>query len=369
MKIVYGPEIFLQKYGGISRYFSRLANGIGNRGHDVEVVAPIHLSGFLEDVRRDHVYGRRISHVPRGFAKIARNSNVLLGRAISLSRLPNIFHPTYFSHLDRLSARVPRVVTVHDMIHEIYGDRESLDWRFRASQKASSIRSADLLVAISENTRNDLMDFFPRLEQDRVMVIPLGVDEAKRRPVINDKPRERSTLLYVGQRFPVKNFGLIAQALSCLNKSFLDEVDLVIFGGPPLSSDEMNALTSSGLSFDRITHETGDDSKLEQWYLTASALIYPSKYEGFGLPVLEAMAHGCPVLASNSSSIPEVGGGAAIYFNPTEPESLANAISGLLNSEEMSKRMALLGLERAKEFSWEKCVDKTLDAYLKVTGH
>jgi len=134
-------------------------------------------------------------------------------------------------------------------------------------------------------------------------------------------------------------------------------------GGKKFSQDETNLIQSLGLSTNKIRHINGDDQDLARLYRQASAFVYPSLYEGFGIPLLEAMSFGCPVVCSNTSSFPEVAGNACEFFDPYDHDSIAHALEKVLFSTELSKQLVELGKERIKSFSWEKCAAQTYAVY------
>ena len=128
----------------------------------------------------------------------------------------------------------------------------------------------------------------------------------------------------------------------------------------------MDYIKSLGISENKIQYLQGNDLELAEQYKTAFALIYPSLYEGFGLPILEAMSYGCPVISSNSSSLPEVYGDAALSFDPNNEEQLFEIINKLLKQSELRDDLIIKGFKNLKKFSWEKCAKETLDVYERV---
>ena len=166
-------------------------------------------------------------------------------------------------------------------------------------------------------------------------------------------------IFYVGDRESYKNFSMLLDVyLTMLS----DRFDLVCFGGGKFSHKELKTIKNARFSR-RIIHLSGTDYLLASLYKNAFCFVYPSLYEGFGIPLLEAMAMGCPIIASNTSSIPEVVGKASLLFDPTSKDSLINAIE-LLESNELKRRKLIdLGLEQEKKFSWDKTADETFNVY------
>jgi glycosyltransferase involved in cell wall biosynthesis len=174
--------------------------------------------------------------------------------------------------------------------------------------------------------------------------------------------RSRPYILYVGKRDGYKNFEqlLLTYAHShSLNQDF----DLICFGGSPFTKSELQTMADLQLSLNQVHYIPGNEATLATWYTHASILVYPSLYEGFGIPPLEAMTCGCPVACSQTSSIPEVVGEAAEFFDPTQPDSMADAITNVLYSSERSRELRLAGKTQAEKFSWDQCADQTASIY------
>ena len=140
---------------------------------------------------------------------------------------------------------------------------------------------------------------------------------------------------------------------------------MIAFGGKPFNNDEIESFKRSGLRQNQVIHITGDDNTLSNLYQNAEAFIFPSLYEGFGMPPLEAMSNNCPVISSNTSSMPEVIGDAGEYFNPTSAEDLISAIKNVLFSKRREELVSL-GLQRVGIFSWEKCAKETISVYERL---
>lgn len=199
-----------------------------------------------------------------------------------------------------------------------------------------------------------------QIPEDHITVIHLGVNQ----PVEIEftKLSRKPYLLYVGQRSGYKNFWGLIQAFarsSRLQKDF----DIVAFGGKPFSKSELSMIAQFGLDLNRVSQVSGNDQLLGAYYHGALAFVFPSYYEGFGLPPLEAMSFGCPVVSSNRSSMPEVIGNAGEYFDPTSLESIQSSIEKVVYSNEYRNSLIKKGKVRVKLFTWQKCASKTLDAY------
>ena len=272
-----------------------------------------------------------------------------------------IWHSTYYTMPKMWKGET--VVTVADMIYERFPTLFNTIGanRFR-KQKRRCVLSADAVICISETTRRDLLHFYG-IDSDKVWAVPLGYSNTfKRLPSLTEKaesPVSDPFLLYVGSRSHHKNFKQLIQAFSLWQHQ--REVNLVVVGRK-WSPDEMESLTGLGI-YDRVCLlDKVDDEALCYLYNTAAAFVCPSLYEGFGIPSLEAMACGCPVVASRIPSTIEVAGDCPVYFDPRETEDLLLALDKVLLEGRDSQR-SLVGLERVKDFSWERAAEQTLKVY------
>jgi glycosyltransferase involved in cell wall biosynthesis len=248
------------------------------------------------------------------------------------------------------------------MIHERFPNSFSRNDVTRRA-KSAALQRADHIICISENTRRDLIET-TGIPIEKTSVVHLGYSlTAMSRSALPPIP-EVPYLLYVGARDGYKNFeGLLAAyARSDLRNAF----SLVCFGGGNATPRESSLIQSLGINPANIIFLHGSDSALSSLYASASAFVYPSLYEGFGIPPLEAMSFGCPVVCSNTSSMPEVVGDAAELFDPNDLDSMCTALEQVLLSTHRSQQLVALGHERIKLFSWEKCARETLDTYKRV---
>jgi glycosyltransferase involved in cell wall biosynthesis len=159
-----------------------------------------------------------------------------------------------------------------------------------------------------------------------------------------------------------KNFANLLSAYGS-SPTLRKDFDLIAFGSSSFTQQENESIRNLGLTSSQVRHLSGDDALLGHMYRTAVAFIYPSLYEGFGIPPLEAMGFGCPVLCANTSSIPEVVGEAGWYFDPNRIEAIADAMERVALSTEFRLELVALGNERVRQFSWDRCAAETLDLY------
>ena len=234
--------------------------------------------------------------------------------------------------------------------------------------KIKAIQRADHVICISDNTKQDLIRLHG-IDDNKISVIHLGFDkffdkDTNSLPaVVNLKP----FILFVGNRGGYKNFTGLIKAIA-LSKKLVNDFDVIAFGGGKFTAAELSLIKSSGFKINQVRQVSGDDTLLGQYYEAARAFVYPSLYEGFGIPPLEAMAHQCPVISSNTSSMPEVIGNAAEFFDPTHAQSVCLAIENVVYSDARSAELRHLGHHRLKAFSWQKCTAQTLGVYRAVLG-
>ncbi|MBU1566595.1 MAG: glycosyltransferase family 4 protein [Proteobacteria bacterium] len=366
MRIAFDYQtFFLQPYGGISRYFTQLVQNLLKKEQQVKVFAPLYQNNYLPKLPKDIVNGWHVGRYPSKTRRICYEYNFLKSR-FQISRWkPDLVHETYFSKKKVAPKSCPTVITVYDMIYELFPDEFSKN-DHTAELKKVAIDRADHVICISENTKLDLMRLYGT-ETSKISVVHLGVDNISSHSILK-KPdiSQRPFLLYVGKRGGYKNFAGFLKAVAT-SKRLLSDFDIIAFGGGEFSSDELFFISSLGFVENQVQHETGDDGLLRYYYSSARALVYPSLYEGFGLPPLEAMAHHCPVISSNTSSMPEVIGSAGEYFDPANVDDLQRAIESVVYSDDRVEQLMKLGVERLTAFSWDKCAQQSLDIYRLIS--
>lgn len=364
MRILFDHQIFgWQQYGGISRYICELARALAlDPAQQVRIIAPLCVNRhLLEAAGKISVTGRRVPRLPGG-GRFYRHINALLAAPLATAFAPDIVHETFYAASRQAPQGARVVLTVHDMIHERFLLQHSrLDptrW-----EKARAIGRADHVICVSEHTRHDLLELLD-VDPAKISVVYHGFAPLPA-PSIAAGSTERPFLLYVGQRGRYKNFDGLLRAYAA-SPRLRQEFDLVCFGGPPLSSAERRRVHALGLREGSVQQQSGSDRLLAGHYRAASALIYPSLYEGFGIPPLEAMSLDCPVACSAVSSIPEVVGNAAALFDPHEVESIREAVERLVGDAALRQVLIRRGRQRVKAFSWARCAEQTLGVYRRV---
>jgi glycosyltransferase involved in cell wall biosynthesis len=269
------------------------------------------------------------------------------------------------------------VVTIHDLSFFRY-PRTLPSYR-RIYLKAATrlaIRQADRVVAVSHHTAQELADLIG-VESDRIDVVHNGVDDIFRPAPPDEVERFRRQhglpdrfILFLGTLEPRKNIGVLIRAYAQWQRAegafsiAASDTKLVIAGGKGWYFENLFALTSSlGLEDDVLFPGFVPASDLPWWYRAAACFVYPSIYEGFGLPVLEAMACGTPVIVSSASSLPEVAGDAALIVDPLDVDALTEAIDKVLSDRALGEELRLSGLRQAAGFSWQRCAQETAAVY------
>jgi glycosyltransferase involved in cell wall biosynthesis len=369
VKILFDTQIFdWQINGGISRYF-------------VEVLQRLQAQPETEVLFRvSHSYNTYIQSTPwlvnkpmlkgvnfKGKLRLLKKMNEKINRRYSNKMLrqntADIFHPTYYDpYFLPLLGKRPFVLTVYDLTHEKFfadnpSTRQTLAW------KKQLIEAADHIVAISENTRKDVIEYY-KVSPQKVTTVYLsgGFDDPGQLKKTADAPSISSPyILFVGSRTGYKNFqAFVREAAPVLVK---ENISLVIAGGGNLNADESALLNKLGLANRFIALSHVSDTVLQQLYRDAMVFIFPSLYEGFGIPVLEAMQCNCPALLSNNSSLPEVGGNAATYFDPFTEGDMQLKLDTLVKDSEARTRMVKEGREQLKKFNWDATAHGHIGVY------
>ena len=365
MKIVFGHQIFsVQKYGGISRYFYELANQINNTSsNNIEIFSPLYINEYF-------IYNDEVR--PQGIKLIAHNKvgqvitrlNSLASQFVLRPRNNiDIYHQTYYSNIVNYPKSAANIVTVFDMVHEKFPDMFTNNDKSR-QKKINSVNRADHIICISKNTQKDLIELLG-IPEEKTSVVYLG-NSLMLKDYADKVPDEsKPFILFVGKRYGYKNFKnlLIAYANSQMLKN---QFSIICFGGGLLLDEEIELISSLNIDNNSIKYIEGDDNILSSLYASAAVFVYPSLYEGFGIPPLEAMSHGCPVVCSNTSSIPEVVGDAGVFFDPLEPIEISEAIEKVVSSSALSNKLIKSGFDRAKKFSWKECAEQTIKIYENV---
>jgi glycosyltransferase involved in cell wall biosynthesis len=357
LHILFDDEIFsIQSEGGISRYFTELMEGL-TAVPDVEVQLPFRLT-----------CNRYLAESPRFAVRLFCGGRAIPGRR-TLTRMinrrattsglvrskPDIVHATLYDEtlLDRIDP-AKLVITVHDMVPELMPEAVGGIGPAFLRAKQSLIVKAAGVVAVSANTAADIARLTHR-PIESIKVIHHGVSERMRWSLERGDPPAlpERFLLCVGHRRAYKNFLGVAPAIAQVMRTEAD-LALVCFGGGSFTAEEQAPFETAGVRH-KLIATGGDDRALASAYARAVALIYPSLYEGFGMPILEAMINRCPVIIPKRSCFPEIAEDAAIYFDAMDPDGLVEILKLVLRDAALRRRLGEAGARRAAAFNWQRC--------------
>ncbi len=357
-KILFDNQMFtLQRFGGVTRYFADLMYNLPKG----EFVAEVPMR-YCENHYVTKTYGQEYEKItfPDNY-RFRRQVYMLVNKHIAWKAIRfgnyDIFHPTYFNPYFLKSVKrsgKPFVLTVHDMTFERY-PQDVLIYDRTIPHKKRLIAEADHIIAVSENTKRDIIELLGT-DPSKISVVHHGY-----RPIAEPAPQLFDRyVLYVGERKGYKNF---LPWLSAIRSIFNFDPNLkVVCTGSPFSASELKLFDKWSIT-DRLVHIAANDAQMASLYRHALCFVFPSHYEGFGIPILEAFANGCPVCLSNASSFPEVAGDAAMFFNPNDAQSMLDTLKELLVSQTLRTELGRKGLERSKDFSIERMVEQTCDVY------
>jgi glycosyltransferase involved in cell wall biosynthesis len=270
----------------------------------------------------------------------------------------DLFHPTFYDTYFLDVLKKPYVITVHDLIAFKFKDLLNHFNAIRPKMK-EAIENANRIIAVSENTKSDIINVF-NIKPDKIDVIYHGFNL----PVNSTAKNEHGDyILFVGRRESYKNFGTFVHAISGLLAS--NKHLKLICVGKPFDKEEIADFTRLNIA-DKVKAINVDEAGLNSLYTNAKLFVYPSLYEGFGMPILEAFANNCPICLSDTGCFPEIAGNAGIYFNPSNQGSILDAVEKVLNDDHLKTNIIREGKERLTNFSWKKAAAETIKTYQKV---
>ncbi|MHA6279848.1 glycosyltransferase family 4 protein [Salinimicrobium sp. CAU 1759] len=356
MKVLIDNQVFEgQKFGGISRYFRELQNDN----------ASIEQMPFFKQEPLQRNFYLRLKTRFNPFNK--KKAAIGLSREnFYLEQIKNrnfdVFHPTYYDNYFLESIDKPFVLTVHDMIHERFP--EYFGSTPDSFNKRRLCDRAEKIIAISETTKIDLIDIFG-ISESKIQVIYHGTSfdtlEVSK-PQLEFK--EERYILFTGNRSLYKNFLTFLIAVTPIIK---DNKGLrLVCTGPDFNNIEKKWIKELGVAEKVHHYYCTNDNELAYLYKNAECFVFPSLYEGFGFPLLEAFAMNCPVLSSHGGSLKEIALDAAVFFNPKDIKEIRAKLSDILDDCTLKEELVLAGNKRLKDFSWSKCRKETLDVYKQL---
>lgn len=363
MKVLYDHQIFsIQRYGGASKYFCELLKRIPREYWDTTTL--FSCNEYIKSAKLFSYFDFAPNHYFKGKAFLMNNLNKIYSRYRLKNDKYDIFHQTYFGNYCLKAIGGKRMVTTfHDINHFKYAEQYPGNLlinikKIKILQK-KSIDRADKIIAVSHNTKKDLIDLWD-INSEKIVVIHHGVDNKKIENLDTKRIVPNPFVLFVGLRDGFKNFDRFVKAFSIVSESNPDL--MLICTGRKFSNEEIKKLTRLKI-IERTEQISADERTMAMLYRDAFLFVYPSLNEGFGMPILEAMLYGCPVILSNTGSFPEIAGDSGLYFDPYQVEDIAEKIKLVLESEKMREEKINSGFDRLKHFSWEKTAQEHLKVY------
>jgi glycosyltransferase involved in cell wall biosynthesis len=367
MKVLYDHQTFsLQEYGGISRIYTELLRPDYKNGFNAELSLVFSNNAYLSELQQIHYF----NFLKKSSWKYKVPAMYNLNKQYSIHKVKaghfDVFHPTYYDpYFVKFLKGKPFVVTVLDMIHEKLVDRyKNFALDKIVPGKKQLLKEASRVIAISESTKNDIVEVFGT-DRNKIDVIYLGSSMEKQDNEKIPRQIEGDYILFIGKRDEYKNFGFFLEAIIPLLNQQKD-LKVVCGGGGQFIVAENNLIERLGMKGRVVSKAIKDDLTFISLYSNAVCFVFPSLYEGFGIPVLEAFSCGCACALSNRSSLPEVGGDAVVYFDPEDAESILQGVSKLVTDEAFRKEKIAKGYQRLSLFSWSKTREQTFKLYSEL---
>lgn len=366
MKVLYDHQCFAQQqYGGVSRYHYQLIKEL-SQVEDIEIKLSLKYSNNFY-INEDKNFSVKKFFPNKNFyfkRTILDYINRISARKILEKGDYDIFHPTYYDpYFLKYLDNKPFVVTVYDTIHEKYPEIiNSIDKTIK--NKKVLLPEAQKILAISNSTKNDIIQLY-KIPPDKIEVVYLAASINKNMAVSKEQLNlPEKYILYVGNRDFYKNFNNLLFAIEPILRDNSD-IFLIAAGGGKFNAAETKLFESKKVN-DKIIYKNADDKSLATLYSNALAFVFPSKYEGFGIPALEAMNCDCPVILSNTSSLPEVAGDAAIYFDPNDINDIKMRIESVIFNKELREDLIKKGMLQKNKFSFQKTALQTKEIYMSL---
>ena len=359
MKILFDHQVFSwQRYGGISRYFANIYDTIKEQS-DIDAGIGLLYSEnyYIRDFKGflSNDFGKLI------LSKSSRRYkwNKQYSKYLIKSSDFDIFHPTYYNPYFINKIKKPYVLTVHDMIHELMPEYFNTNDQV-SYQKRLCVEKASHIIAISETTKTDLINILG-ISDDKITVIHHGYKYHNITTNHLSNEQNGDYLLFVGDRAGYKNFTNFLSAIAPLLLE-RNNLRLICAGGGSFQSMERELLLRLKLT-EKVTQISASEAQLHQLYANAILFVFPSLYEGFGLPLLEAFQQDCPIIASDNACFREILGNAGNYFDPLSHSEILNKVKKLVDDTLLRNELVIHGKRRLKDFTMQECMDKTINVY------
>ena len=350
MKILYDSQIFaLQRFGGVSRYFNEL---LFNKYNYYETFFSCRYSA--NEYLRETEYYRPINLLNSKYGKFLLNEiNKKYTKKDFEKQNYDILHATYYDDYFLKSNKKPVIIDAHDMITELF-PRKTLVQKILIQKKYNIFKNADAILAVSENTKKDLLKIYPDIPENKIFVCYRGSFWK-----LADEKEKKDYILYTGQRNYYKNFKSFLIAVSVLLKKH--NIKLICTASE-FSVEECKLINELGIN-EYVEHRFSNDKELHDLYEHALCFVYPSLYEGFGLPILEAWSSCCPLVLSNASCFPEIAKEAGFYFDPNSIDDMRNSIEMVITNTKIQKELIENGKKRLLNFQWKDKIEETSNIY------
>lgn len=352
MRVLYDHTAFIPPFGGVAKYHVEVMKRLPPHMYILSAIGSgnqyLRESGLGHFTLSKHIRGAKYWMTP------------VTATMMRFARY-DIYHPTtYDAHLQFLPKRKKIVVTVHDLnmvtVPQYYRDVNRV-WPSLADQKKVTQR-ADHIIAVSENTKGDLINYW-NIPEEKITTIYHGIT-----PVLDDLSPERvfpfDYILYVGHRSAYKNFGNCLRAFRSINN--IHKTLNLVCTGVRFQKNELDQISKLKLE-NRVFAISATEEQMARLYRDAQLFVYPSYYEGFGMPILEAMQYHCPVVLSDASCFPEIAQDAACYFDPHSEGKMAEVMLDVIDDVSLRNALIQRGNVRIRNFSWEKSADRHMAVY------
>lgn len=350
MKVLFDHQIFSYVYGGASKYFTMLLKYLPRECWDTTTLLTSN-----EYVRAEKLMPFTLKKYFRGQTVLQEYLNRPYSNFMIKKKCYDIFHQTNFGTycLDKIGSK-PMVTTYHDANLSTIDPHPEL-----VEQQRVSLERADSVIVVSENTKKDLLQLF-KVDEAKVSVIYHGIEIPDLSKLNHERIVERPYILYVGRRTFYKNFDNFVKACSLVISKFSDIQ--VVCTSSCFSNKEYSKFKSLGIE-DNMKAICCDEADMVRLYRDAIAFVFPSFYEGFGMPILESWSCNCPVVLSTASCFPEIAADAGLYFAPDSVDEMFSQIMKVIEDDALKETLRQRGTERLKKFSWERCANEHLKVY------
>lgn len=349
MKILFDHHLFYQVYGGASKYFVMMINCLPQNSW--ETTALWSCNEYARATNLCNTFKKKF----RGEDSILERINRIYTKHVIDQGNFDVMHQTDFDNYFYKQLRdKPLVVTYHDSNLSTIDPHPNI-----VKKQEIALKRADAIIAVSQNTKKDLLQLFD-INEDKVHVIYHGIERTNLHKLNPKRIINCDYFLYVGRRTAYKNFTTLVHSFSIFHKKY-NNVKLVCTS-QNFTKEELSLFHSLGLE-NALLAIKANENDMKRLYRDALALVFPSLYEGFGMPILESWSCNCPVILSRASCFPEIASNAGLYFNPLSVEELSKCLQDIYENPTLRLKLMKLGKERVTKFSWEKCAKEHMKVY------